>query len=197
MLDQHRFVAAVSLIDQANASDPVWETQEGKSCPRTWLYGIRMTDWLVRLYPDAPETAFLAARAQHVCRWLIPRDRYPPGRKGYLAWRTFLYRLHGEKAAQLLRQAGYDESAIGQVKRILMKRSLRRDPQVQMVEDAACLTFLQYYFLPFARDYSDDKLIDILGKTWKKMSPKAQQAAMKLPLSGREARLVQQALKRP
>ena len=113
-MNRARFVKAVSLIDTANASDPDWETWQGKPYPKTFLYGLRMTAWLLQLDPKAPETAFLAARAQHTCRWLVPRDSYPRDRKGYLEWRTFLYRLHAEKAAQLLHQAGYDNPAIEQ-----------------------------------------------------------------------------------
>ena len=193
-METGRFVLAVSLIDQANASDPVWETWQDQAWPRTYLYGLRMTHWLLRLHPEATEIAFLAARAQHVCRWLVPRNRYPKGRRGYLEWRTYLYRFHAEKTAQLMVQAGYGEQDIAEVRRILMKRGIRRDPQVQWVEDAACLVFLQYYFAPFASDYPDEKIIDIVRKTWAKMSAEAHQEAMKLPLGERERRLVQLAL---
>ena len=194
MMDKERFLKAVALIDQANASDPEWETWQGRPYPRTYLYGVRMTRWLVKLDDRAPETAFLAARAQHICRWLVPRASYPRSRRGYLEWRTFLYRLHAEKTAQLLAAAGYDRPSIDQVRRILMKRGLKRDSQVQLVEDAACLVFLEYYFAPFAQGYADDKIIDIVRKTWKKMSPNAQRAALRLPLGSREMRLVERAL---
>ncbi|HHJ40441.1 MAG: hypothetical protein AXA67_08030 [Methylothermaceae bacteria B42] len=193
-MNRARFVKAVSLIDTANASDPDWETWQGKPYPKTFLYGLRMTEWLLQLNPKPPETAFLAARAQHTCRWLVPRDHYPRDRKGYLEWRTFLYRLHAEKAAQLLHQAGYEEAFIHQVKRILMKRSMNRDPQVQLVEDAACLVFLHYYFASFANQYDEDKLIDIVRKTWKKMSEKARLAALNLGFDRECAQLVQKAL---
>ncbi|GAB4359517.1 MAG: hypothetical protein Kow0060_14110 [Methylohalobius crimeensis] len=193
-MDKARFLYAVRLIDQANAQDPTWEHWRGEAYPGTYLYGLRMSQWLTRLEPRAPETAFLAARAQHVCRWLVPRSHYPAGRRGYLAWRTFLYRLHAEKAARLLEAAGYDETAVDWVRRILMKRGLNRDSQVQMVEDSACLVFLEYYFAPFAQDYSDEKVVDIVRKTWRKMSENARSAALQLSLGGREGRLVQAAL---
>ncbi|MBN2701706.1 MAG: DUF4202 domain-containing protein [Methylothermaceae bacterium] len=193
-MDKARFLQAVCLIDQANAQDPNWEDWRGEAYPGTYLYGLRMSQWLTRLEPRPPETAFLAARAQHVCRWLVPRSHYPAGRRGYLAWRTFLYRLHTEKAARLLEAAGYDETAVDRVRRILMKRGLNRDSQVQMVEDSACLVFLEYYFAPFAQDYSDEKVIDIVRKTWRKMSENARSAALQLSLGGREGRLVQAAL---
>ncbi len=193
-MNRERFRRAVALIDQANAGDPEWEVWQERPYPCTYLYGLRMTEWLVKLDDRAPETAFLAARAQHVCRWLVPRDRYPRDRRGYLAWRTFLYRLHAEKTAALLKAAGYDPASIDQVRRILMKRGLKRDPQVQLVEDAACLVFLQYYFVPFARDYADEKIVAIVAKTWRKMSESAQRHALRLPLPERALRLVRQAV---
>lgn len=193
-MDTSRFLHAVRLIDQANAQDPEWEFWQGRAYPKTYLYGLRMTASLTRLEPKAPETAFLAARAQHTCRWLVPRESYPAGRRGYLEWRTLLYRLHADKAARLLAAAGYDEATIAQVQRILMKRGLNRDPQVQLVEDAACLVFLEHYFAPFAKAYSDEKIVEIVAKTWRKMSDNARQAARQLSLGEREAELVRQAL---
>jgi len=193
-METARFMKAVMLIDQGNAGDPVWETWQDRCWPRTYLYGLRMTQWLVKLYPHAPETAFLAARAQHICRWLVPRDSYPLGRRGYLEWRTRLYRLHAEKTVQLLSQVGYGSEVQAEVRRILMKRGLRRDEQVQWVEDAACLVFLEHYFAPFASGHSDEKIIDIVRKTWAKMSGQARQAALRLSLGARERGLVQQAL---
>ncbi len=181
-MNRSRFLKAVTLIDAANASDPDWETWQGKPYPKTYLYGLRMTDWLLQLEPKPPETAFLAARAQHICRWLVPRGQYPRDRKGYLQWRTFLYRLHAEKSAQILQLAGYDFVAIKQVKQILMKRGMNRDPQVQLVEDAACLVFLQYYFAHFGRQYEEKKIIEIVRKTWKKMSDNARKHALNLDL---------------
>lgn len=195
-MDTKRFLLAVRLIDQANAQDPEWEFWKGEAYPKTYLYGLRMTLWLTQLEPKAPEEAFLAARAQHACRWLVPRRSYPPGRLGYLKWRTFLYQFHADKAARLLKAAGYDQEAIACVRRILLKRGLNRDPKVQLVEDCACLVFLQYYFAPFAKDYSDEKIVEIVAKTWRKMSDKARQAALNLPLGEREAALVRRALEK-
>ncbi len=194
-MNKARFIHMVELIDQANAEDPVWETWQDQAWPRTYLYGVRMTGWLSRLYPRAPETAFIAARAQHICRWLVPRQSYPKGRRGYLEWRTYLYRFHAEKTKQLMSQAGYGEAAKAQVQRILMKRGLKRDPQVQWVEDAACLVFLQFYFAPFAHAYPDDKIVDIVSKTWAKMSDRARTEALGLPFGQREGGLIQQALR--
>lgn len=193
-MDKLRFLKAVALIDQANAQDPNWESWQGKTYPKTYLYGLRMTTWLTRLAPKAPETAFLAARAQHTCRWLVPRSCYPPGRLGYLKWRTCLYQLHADKAAQLLKAAGYGSEAIVQVGRILQKQGLHRDRQVQLVEDAACLVFLEYYFAPFAKDHCDEKIIEILTKTWRKMSDQARREAVQLRFGEREVALLRQVL---
>lgn len=193
-MNKNRFLRALALIDAANASDPNWETWQDQPFPKTYLYGQRMTEWLVQLYPGPPEATFLAARAQHTCRWLVPRHCYPKGRRGYLEWRSFLYRLHADKASQLLRAAGYDPNTIDQVKRILLKRGLHRDPQVQMVEDASCLVFLQFYFVPFARGYDQHKLIEIVRKTWKKMSESARHAALELDLGEFGGKIVREVL---
>ncbi|GAB6066891.1 hypothetical protein JCM13664_02090 [Methylothermus subterraneus] len=195
-MDARRFLRAVALIDQANAQDPEWEFWQGLAYPKTYLYGLRMTAWLMRLVPDAPEEVFLAARAQHTCRWLVPRASYPPGRRGYLEWRTFLYRLHADKAAQLLAAAGYREAEIAGVRRILQKQGLRRDPKVQWVEDCACLVFLEYYLAPFAQGHSETKIVEILAKTWRKMSDRAREAALGLNLGAREAKWLREALGR-
>lgn len=195
-MEKLRFLRAVSLIDQANAQDPQWEFWQDGWYPKTYLYGLRMTSWLSQLEPRASEEVFLAARAQHICRWLVPRASYPSGRLGYLKWRTFLYQFHADKAAQLLKVAGYDEPSIACVQRILQKRGLQRDPQVQLVEDCACLVFLEHYFAPFAKEHSDDKIIEVLAKTWRKMSNKARQEALKLNLGQREVKLLRQALEK-
>jgi hypothetical protein len=193
-MDEQRFLRAVRLIDQANAQDPEGELWQGQWYPKTYLYGLRMTAWLTRLEPKAPEEVFLAARAQHLCRWLVPRQSYPPGREGYLKWRTFLYKFHADKAAHLLAAAGYGEEQIACVRKILLKRGLKQDPKVQRVEDAACLVFLEYYFAPFIQAVSDDKAVEIVAKIWRKLSDQARQAALGLHLAGRAGSLFKRAL---
>jgi hypothetical protein len=191
-----RFTAAIAGIDAVNAEDPSSEDHDGGSSPAALLYGQRMSAWLLRIEPDASEVLRLAARAQHIARWRIPRSDFPEGREGYLAWRARLAVFHGETAGAVLRDAGYDEDAVARLKVLLQKRGLKRDAEIQALEDAACLVFLENYFAAFAAKHPDDKVIDILKKTAAKMSPRGLSAAAglvaHLPLQAQA--LVSQAL---
>jgi len=185
-----KFPAAIAAFDAANAQDP--NQIDGQ--PAELLYARRMTDCLNRLYPDADEILHLAARAQHIRRWTIPRSSYPMTRAGYHQWRTALYTFHADTAAEILRSVGYNEPTIARVRSLLKKEKLKTDPQTQMLEDIACLVFLENYFTDFAPKHDEEKLITILRRTWKKMSPHAQQTALKLPLPPGAKRLVERAL---
>lgn len=189
-----RFKLALELIDAANSQDPNRETWQGRDWPKELLYSRHMSEWLARLAPGADEALQLAARAQHVCRWTVPRDSYPRNREGYLRWRTGLYEFHAQKAGELLAQAGYDEATIARVGRMLRKRGLKREADSQLIEDVACLVFLEHYFAAFAPGYDPVKVIDIVRKTWKKMSDSAQQAALGLELPAAARHLVELAL---
>ncbi|HEX9395638.1 MAG TPA: DUF4202 domain-containing protein [Burkholderiales bacterium] len=167
-----RYEAALTAIDEANSRDP-----SGQAL----VYSRRMSEMLERLAPQAPETVRLAVRAQHVERWKTPRDSYPAGREGYLQWRTHLYGVHAETAGRLLAQAGYDAASIERVKSAVAKKMLRMDPEAQLLEDVVALVFLEHYLGEFAaqhREYDEAKFIDILRKTWRKMSPRAREFAL-------------------
>lgn len=192
--DAGRFAAAVAAFDRANAADPSSETVDGAPTPRELAYARRMSDWLDRLYPDASEALRLAARCQHIERWVRPRADYPEGRTGYLTWRRDLKRYHAERAGEILRDAGYPEETIARVGALLRKERLKRDPEVQALEDVVCLVFLAHHFADFASKHSEDKLVDILRKTWIKMSPHGQAAALALPLGPDAGALVARAL---
>lgn len=192
--DDARFAEAIARIDAANAEDPEHETVDGAARPRALCYGERMTAWLDRLRPDAPEALRLAVRAQHIRRWEVPRDSYPMVRRGYLLWRKGLYQFHADAAAAILRDCGYDEATVERVAFLLRKQQLNRDPDTQTLEDCACLVFLAHHYTGYVGVWDDDKIVDILRKTWKKMSPQAHAEALALPLEGDAARLVQRAL---
>lgn len=187
--DSLRYFRAIALFDQANAEDPRLEMgPDGKAVPRELLYAQRMTDMIGRFAPDASEVARLAVRAQHIQRWKTPRDSYPMNRDGYLQWRAGLYRFHAETAGRLMQEAGYDDQTIDAVKAVVGKRGLKVNPDTQLFEDVGDLVFIEHYMLGFAgqkADYSEEKWLDIIGKTWKKMSPAARQfalsGAIKLP----------------
>ena len=175
-----RFKAAIAAIDGFNAGDPNTETFEGKAYPKEVLYAERMTAWLEKLCPDASEELCLAARAQHIGRWTIPRADYPQGLAGYGKWRTTLARLHADTAARILGEAGYDDGAQARVAKLIRKLGLGTDPETQTLEDVICLVFLEHYFSDFSAKHEDDKVIDILRKTWAKMSPRGHGLALEL-----------------
>lgn len=192
-----RFRAAIERFDEANREDPNKEVHEGAEVPRELLYARRMTKWLERLEPDASEPLRLAARAQHICRWTIPRSDYPMDRPGYLLWRSTLARFHAEKAGEILRDVGYDEETVSRVQSLLRKEHLKKNPDTQTLEDVVCLVFLEDYFSDFAREHDEEKLTTILRKTWKKMSPRGHEAALGLDLSPADHALLEKALAGP
>ncbi|MGD0463030.1 MAG: DUF4202 domain-containing protein [Tepidisphaeraceae bacterium] len=188
--ETEHFQAAIDKFDAANAQDPTLVV----GTPAELVYARRMADWLHRLYPDADEALQLAARAQHIRRWMIPRSRYPMTRAGYHQWRTTLYTFHADEAAKILREVGYDDAKIDRVRSLLRKEKLKGDPQTQALEDVACLVFLENYFADFALKHDEQKVIDILRRTWRKMSDRGRAAALNLPLPAQARRLVESAL---
>ena len=190
-----RFVKAVARFDQANGDDPNHERVGDVERPKALLYAERMSACLDRLAPDAPEPVRLAARGQHIRRWTIPRREYPQGRDGYRRWRTDLAQFHAETAGGILREVGYDETTIGRVQVLLRKERLKADPDVQLLEDVICVIFLEHYLEDFARQHERSKLVDIIRKTWRKMSERGHEAALALELTPRVRALVSEALK--
>jgi len=191
--DTDKFRAAIAAFEAANAQDPT----QIAGTPAELLYARRMTDWLNRLYPDAGELLHLAARSQHIRRWMVPRSKYPITRAGYHQWRTFLYSFHADTAAEILQKIGYDNATISRIRSLLKKEKLKADPEMQMLEDVACLVFLESYFADFAAKHDEEKVIGILRRTWKKMSPRAHAVALELNLSPQASQLIEKALKSP
>ena len=186
--------AALNAFDAANSEDPnSIDTPEGPQ-PAELVYGRRMTDMLAGFDPDASEHVQLAVRAQHIERWKFPRSNYPMDRKGYLTWRTELGRYHAETAGRIMREIGYADEDAERVESILRKEKLLKNPEAQAMEDVACLVFLKYYFADFITSHEEDKIIRVLRKTWRKMSEKAHEAALKLEMSPECGALVEKAL---
>lgn len=167
----------------------------GQPLPKELVYGQRMSARLSVFAPDAPETVQLAARAQHIRRWEVPRESYPEGRAGYLKWRTDLYKRHGDIAGAIMKDVGYDDESIERVQTLLRKRGLKTDPDVQLMEDVICLVFLEHYFHDFAQKHDEEKLITIVQKTWKKMTSQAHEAALRLDYAPEDLAVIQAALK--
>ena len=181
MADQQLFTKAVALIDAANGEDPNQEEAEGKSWPKELLYSHRMAEMLERYAPEADDAQRLAIRAQHIQRWKSSRSDFPEGRQGYLQWRTGLYKFHADTAGALLTEAGYDDEVVDRVKKAVGKRALKVNRDTQLLEDVTDLVFIEHYMLAFAQkhpEYDEAKWLDIVRKTWKKMSERAQQFAL-------------------
>lgn len=189
----HAEEEARRAIDAAHAADPN-RTPDGR--PAELVYADRMEAWVVRLNSAAPTLLRLAARCQHLERWQVPRATFPEGRPGYLAWRRSLYTRQAERARELLLSAGIDSAAAAEVATWVAKEGLRSNPGTQALEDAACLVFLENEISAFAAahaDYPREKFIEILRKTWRKMSPAAHAAALALSLPPAIAELVRAA----
>ncbi|MGA7949953.1 MAG: DUF4202 domain-containing protein [Thiobacillaceae bacterium] len=172
-----RFNKAIALFDAANAEDP----NQDQGQPKELLYAARMSEMIGRFAPDASEAAQLAVRAQHIRRWTVPRNSYPMTKDGYLAWRSGLYKFHADTAGELMREAGYDAAMIERVKKAVGKRGIKTNPDTQLLEDIANLVFIEHYILAFAGskpDYDEGKWLDIIRKTWSKMSRSARAFAL-------------------
>ena len=194
MAHSEKLQYAFQLFDAANKEDPNKEIYKGETFSKELLYAQRMTERLNIFAPTASEALQLTARCQHICRWEIARNSYPMDRTGYLRWRQDLKKFHAKKAQELLETAGYDDAIISKVKFLLEKKQLKKNEETQLLEDVICLVFLEHYFEPFAAKHPEDKTIDILQKTWKKMSPAGHEAALKLPLSKNSVTIISKAL---
>jgi Domain of unknown function (DUF4202) len=192
--DAGRFDAALRRFDEENARDPNQETADGVAQPQELLYAQRLSDWVLRLQPDASEALRLAARCQHLCRWEIPRQSYPMTRPGYLQWRATLKKFHAQKAGDILRGLGYPDELVRRVQDLNLKKDFPRDPEGRVLEDALCLVFLQYQFAELASKTAEDKTINALQKSWQKMTPAARAEALKFNYGAHEKALLERAL---
>ncbi|WP_041522611.1 DUF4202 domain-containing protein [Gilvimarinus agarilyticus] len=187
--------ATLNAFDDANSQDPnLDQDREGKSHPKELLYAQRMSTELAQFDPEASAELQLAARAQHIERWVIPRADYPMDRSGYKRWRTALGQHHAERASAIMREHGYNDASCERVATMLQKKQLKRDAEVQALEDVICLVFIRHYLEDFATKHSDEKLIDIIRKTWNKMSEKGHEHALQINLAPHLQQLVGKAL---
>ena len=191
-MDAH--ARARQLIDAAHSADPA-RSSDGRAAEL--VYADRIEAWVARLVPDAPSLLRLAARCQHLERWLTPRATFPAGKVGYLTWRRSLYVKQADRARALLLAAGVPPTDAAEVATWVSKTGLKTNPGTQALEDAAVLVFLENEIGAFAAqhaDYPREKFVDILRKTWRKLSPAAQQVARALELPPAIAALVRDAL---
>ncbi len=193
-LDAERFKRALARFDEENSHDPNRENMNGVQQPRELIYAQWLTDWVLRLRPEASEALRLAARCQHLRRWEIPRNSYPMTRVGYLQWREGLKKFHAQKAGEILREFGYPEQMITRVQHLNLKKDFPKDPETRVLEDALCLVFLEHQFADLAAKTPEDKIINAVQKTWKKMTEQARAKALDLPFGEKEKKLIEKAL---
>lgn len=191
ILDPHKIIAA---IDAANTADPNLIDVGGVRRPAELVYGERMTRVLERLCPDASAHLRIAARGQHIERWSSPRAAYPQGRVGYLKWRKDLKDYHARRLGEIMAAADCAASDIARVQALVRKERLKYDAEAQALEDVICVVFLEDYFADFSEKHDAAKVIDILRKTWAKMSPSGHAAALALSLPKAARTLVERAL---
>ena len=192
--DNPRFQEALRRFDAENERDPHTEPVDGVPTPHEWIDARRLHAWVVKLRPTAGEALQLASRCQHIRRWELPRVSYPMTRAGYHQWRIQLRKQHAGISGGILREAGYDEAMVEAVQALNLKKNFPADPEAQTLEDALCLTFLQWEFPEFASRTDAAKMIGILRRTWTKMSPAAHGEALRLSFPDEARALVEQAL---
>ena len=188
------FDKTLAALDALHAEDPRRVEVAGEALPLELWHGRRMSAWLEQLIAAPDELVQLAVRAQHLQRWQVPRGDYPEGRVGYLTWRRDQGKRAGETTARVMQEAGYAAEPAERVAQMIRKQGLGRDEGTQAVEDCACLVFLENYFADFSKQVEHDHLIRIVQKTWKKMSPRAHELALGLPMAPEARALVEEAL---
>lgn len=189
-----RLDKAFVLFDDYNKQDLRTIHHGGASYPIEYFYALQLHDWVKKLKPNAGETLLLASRCQHIGRWRIPRSDFPQTKAGYLAWRKKLAGFHADKAAELLKEAGYNAEEIDAVQRINLKEGIKLNPDMQVMENALCLVFLLFQYEEFLQQHEEPKVIRILQKSWGKMDEAGRETALTLPYSSEAKRLLQKAL---
>lgn len=188
------FQNASAWIDAENAQDPNQEIYQSQTYPKELLYSNRMYERLMNFHPNASEEVQIAAKAQHICRWKMPRETYPMDRVGYLKWREDLKKFHAKLTAEILEKAGYSQEFIDRVSFLIEKKLLKKDAETQLLEDVICLVFLEYYFDPFVHKHDREKMKNIILKTWNKMSEAGHQEALKINYTEANLQLIKDSL---
>jgi len=188
------FQNASAWIDAENAQDPNSEIYQSKSFPKELLYSSRMYERLMNFYPNASEEIQIASKAQHICRWKMPRESYAMDRVGYLKWREELKKFHAQTTAKILEKAGDSPAFIERVSFLIEKKLLKKDSETQLLEDVICLVFLEFYFDAFVQKHDREKIKNIILKTWNKMSENGHQEALKINFSDENLQLIKDSL---
>ncbi|MGN6179599.1 MAG: DUF4202 domain-containing protein [Mucilaginibacter sp.] len=187
---------AFQLFDDYNKQDPRSFEWQGEGYPQEYFFAIKLYDWVLKLEPEAGEELLLASRSQHIGRWEMPRETYPEGREAYLKWRKDLAQHHADIADKLMEEAGYGKELIERVNQIILKKRIKVDPDVQAMENALCLVFLEFQYEDFRKNYENDpeKMINILYKSLLKMDSKGHAFALQLQYSAGGLAIIEQAV---
>jgi len=188
------YQVATKALKAVHLQDPNIIECDSESIPAEWIYTQRLVDRLTHIYPDASEALSIATFCQHLYRWKIKRNQYPQGRAGYHQWRNYLSEYQAEKAAVILEKSGYSSDFISKVVDIQKKFNIHELEDAQKLEDVVCLVFLEYYLNDFIKGKTETQLIQIVQKTWNKMSNHGHQIALKLNLSEPSRKIIEQAL---
>ena len=162
-----------AAIDAANAGDPNVVRYDEEDWPRAKFQGVRATYWLARLDPDADSGILFAARAHHLNRWALARASYPEGRAGYHRWKRDARGAARRATATVLASVGVDALTVERVGALVDREGLGSNPGTQLVEDAACLVFLETQYDELIDKLGDEKVAEAVRKTLRKMSPAA------------------------
>ena len=185
---------AFDAFDNYNKQDPFVFTWEGVSYPQEYFLALKLHEWVLKLDPNAGEELLLASRSQHIGRWESPRETYPMDREGYLKWRKDLAHFHADKAADIMRRVGYSEDIIERARQIILKQKIKVDNDVQTMENALCLVFLQFQYEEFLHKHSPEKVVNILRKSLIKMDAHGHQFALGLNYSELGMQYINEAL---
>ncbi len=186
---------AFDKFDEYNKADPNVFIWNGESYPQEYFLALALYNWVLKLDANAGEELLLASRCQHIGRWESPRNTYPDGREGYLAWRRDLALYHANKAEEILKSIGYNEEQIALVRRIILKKKIKVDDEVQTMENALCLVFLEFQYEEFYPKHDPEKVVNILRKSLLKMNAHGHQFALTLPYSEKGKYYIEEALK--
>jgi hypothetical protein len=185
---------AFKRFDEYNKTDPNIFTWKNESYPQEYFLALALYNWVIKLDPDAGEELLLASRCQHIGRWESPRSNYPDGREGYLAWRRDLALYHADTAGEILKSVGYAEDQVALVQRIILKKKIKVDDEVQTMENALCLVFLEFQYEDFFPKHDPEKIINILRKSLLKMDAHGHQFALRLPYTEQGKFFIKEAL---
>jgi len=187
---------AFHLFDNYNRQDPRSFVWDNISQPQEYFFAIKLYEWVLKLAPEAGDELLLASRSQHIGRWEIPREDYPDGRTAYLQWRKELALHHAAIATRLMAKAGYEIQQSERVKQIILKQRIKADPDVQTMENALCLVFLQFNYESFRKKYANDpgKIVNILYRSLLKMDAYGHSFALTLPYSKDGLMLIREAI---